>query len=64
MNKFNQLLIIATILLFGSCGKDSPNVEDQKSVKKVIELKITFGSNYLSYGANFGLQVTSVVLAD
>jgi len=60
MNKFNQLLIIVTILLFGSCGKDSPNVEDQKFVKKVVELKITFGSNYVTYGANFGLQVASV----
>ena len=60
MNKFNQLLIIATILLFSACGKDNPEVEDQKSVKKIVEVKITFGSNYASYGANFGLQVASI----
>ncbi|TDS11710.1 beta-barrel fold lipoprotein [Sphingobacterium paludis] len=60
MNKFNQLLIIATILLFSACGKDNPEVEDQKSVKKVIEIKINFGTNYASYGANFGLQVASI----
>src|SRR5690606_1522070 len=60
MNKFNQLLIIATILLFTACGKDTPDVEDSKSVKKVVEVKMTFGSNYLSYGANFGLQVASI----
>src|SRR5690606_33106473 len=28
--------------------------------KKVVEVKITFGSNYASYGANFGLQVASI----
>ncbi|WKK60046.1 hypothetical protein [Sphingobacterium sp. BN32] len=59
MNKFNQLLIIATILLFSACGKDNPEVEDQKSVKKVVEVKISFGSNYASYGVNLGLQVAS-----
>lgn len=60
MNKFNQLLIIATILLFSACGKDNSEVEDQKSVKKVVEVKINFGTNYASYGANFGLQVASI----
>lgn len=60
MNKFNQLLIIATILLFSSCGKDNAEVEDQQSIKKVVEVKITFGTNYASYGANFGLQVASI----
>ena len=60
MNKFNQLLIIATILLFSACGKDTPDVEDSKSVKKVVEVKINFGTNYTSYGANFGLQVASI----
>lgn len=60
MNKFNQLLAIATILLFSACGKDDPGVEDQKSVKKIVEVKIAFGSNYASYGANFGLQVASI----
>lgn len=59
MNKFNQLLVIASILLFGACGKDNPEVEDQQSVKKVVEVKIIFGTNYASYGANFGLQVAS-----
>ena len=60
MNKFNQLLIVATILLFSACGKDNSDVEDPKSTKKVVEVKITFGSNYSSYGANFGLQVASI----
>jgi len=60
MNKFNQLLVIATILLFSACGKDEPGFEDQKSVKKIVEVKITFEANYASYGANFGLQVTSI----
>jgi len=60
MNKFNQLLVIASILLFSACGKDNPDVEDQKSVKKNVEVKITFGSNHDSYGVNFGLQVASV----
>lgn len=60
MNKFNQLLVIASILLFSACGKDNPDVEDQKSVKKNVEVKITFGSNHDSYRANFGLQVASV----
>lgn len=60
MNKLNQLLIIATILLFSACGKNNPEVEDQKSVKKVVEVKINFGTNYTSYGANFGLQVANI----
>src|SRR5690606_37321776 len=60
MNKLNQLLIIATILLFSACGKNNPEVEDQKSVKKVVEVKINFGANYTSYGANFGLQVANI----
>ena len=60
MNKFNQLLIVATILLFSACGKDSSDVEDPKSTKKVVEVKINFGTNYTSYGANFGLQVANI----
>lgn len=60
MNKFNQLLVIASILLFSACGKETPDVADQKSVKKNVEVKITFGSNHDSYGVNFGLQVASV----
>lgn len=60
MNKLNQLLIIAVILLFSACGKDNPDVEDKKSIKKIVEVKITFGSNYASYGANWGLQVASI----
>ena len=60
MNKFNQLLVIASILLFSACGKETLDVADQKSVKKNVEVKITFGSNHDSYGANFGLQVASV----
>lgn len=59
MNKLNQLLVIATILLLSACGKDNPDIEEHKSVKKVVELKITFGSNYTNYGVNFGLQVAS-----
>ena len=60
MNKFNQLLVIASILLFSACGKETPDVADQKSVKKNVEAKITFGSNHDSYRVNFGLQVASV----
>lgn len=59
MNKINQLLVIATIILLSACGKDNPDIEEHKSVKKVVELKITFGSNYTNYGVNFGLQVAS-----
>lgn len=60
MNKINQLIVLTFIFLFSACGKDEPGVEDQKSVKKIVEVKIAFGSNYASYGANFGLQVASI----
>jgi hypothetical protein len=43
-----------------SCKKDGENDKDNSVKKKAVEVKITFGSNYANYGANFGLQVASI----
>lgn len=54
-----SLLLIAHFS--SSCSKnnnDSPS--PNKSSKKVVEVKISCGSNYADYSANVGLQVASV----
>ncbi|MEI5984890.1 hypothetical protein VJ786_08245 [Sphingobacterium sp. PU5-4] len=43
-----------------SCKKDDKNDIDNSMRKKAVELRITFGSNYATYGVNFGLQVASI----
>ncbi len=60
MNKINQLIVLGFLIFCSACGKDNPSPEEKNSSKKVVEVKITFGSNYAEYGANFGLQVASV----
>ena len=54
-----SFLLIALISF--SCSKsDNDTPVPNQSSKKVVEVKINYGSNYADYAANLGLQVASV----
>lgn len=48
------------VFMIISCKKDDKKDIDNFMGKKAVELRITFGSNYATYGVNFGLQVASI----
>lgn len=52
-------LILLSVFTY-SCSKNAENSQTpHNSSKKVVEVKITLGSNYADYSMNLGLQVTS-----
>lgn len=54
-----SFLLIALICF--SCSKNNnDNPVPNQSSKKVVQVKINYGSNYADYAANLGLQVASV----
>lgn len=61
MRTIIKISFLLVALISFSCSKnDNGNPSPNQSTKKVVEVKISYGSNYVDYAANLGLQVASV----
>lgn len=61
MRTIIKISFLLVALISFSCSKnDNDKPSPNKSSKKVVEVKISCGSNYADYSANLGLQVASV----
>lgn len=61
MRTIIKISFLLVALINFSCSKnDNDKPSPNQSTKKVVEVKISYGSNYADYAASLGLQVASV----
>ena len=59
MRTIIKISFLLVALISFSCSKND-KISPNQSTKKVVEVKISYGSNYADYAASLGLQVASV----